>query len=117
MIKLKHIINGTVVSDIDMAAGEFTIGRDHGNSLQLDEGGVSGEHAVIKFEANPYLPEMFDITIRDLDSTNGTYVNSTSVKEQKISHGDLIRVGTYEYKVFDDESVVGTQTEYHLPGE
>jgi hypothetical protein len=44
-------------------------------------------------------------------------VNNTSVKEQKIGHGDFIRVGTYEYKVFDDQSVVGTQTEYHLPEE
>ncbi len=115
MIKLKHIINGTVVSDIDITEGEFSIGRNHGNSLQLDEGGVSGEHAVITLVADADLPEMFDITIRDLGSTNGTYVNSNPVKQQKIHHGDFIRVGTYEYRVFDDQSVVGTQTEYHLP--
>jgi pSer/pThr/pTyr-binding forkhead associated (FHA) protein len=117
LIKLKHIVNGTVVSDIDMAAGKFTIGRNHGNSLQLDEGGVSGEHAVITLVADADLPEMFAITIRDLDSTNGTFVNSAAVKEQKIHHGDFIRVGNYEYKVFDDQSVVGTQTEYHVPEE
>lgn len=115
MIKLKHIINGAVVSDIDLPEGNFTIGRNHGNSLQLDDGVVSGEHAAITLEASPYLPEAFDITIKDLGSTNGTFVNSASIKEQKIRHGDLIRIGTYEYKVFDDQSMDGTQTEYYVP--
>lgn len=100
------------MSDIDLPEGDFTIGRNHGNALQLDEGAVSGEHAVITLVANDFLPESFDISIKDLDSTNGTYVNSKSVKQQKIKHGDLIRIGTYQYKVFDDQSTVGTQTEY-----
>jgi pSer/pThr/pTyr-binding forkhead associated (FHA) protein len=61
---------------------------------------------------------MFDITIRDLNSTNGTYVNNKSVKEQKIENGDYIRFGTYEYKVFDDQSKYdGTQTEYYISEE
>lgn len=112
MIKLKHITHGTVVSEIDMGEGDFSIGRDHGNSLQLDDGAVSGKHALISLVANDYLPETFDISIRDLGSTNGTYVNNASVKHQQLKHGDLIRIGTFEYKLFDDQSHVGTQTEY-----
>lgn len=112
MIKLKHITHGTVVSEIDMGEGDFSIGRDHGNSLQLDDGAVSGKHALISLVTNDYLPETFDISIRDLGSTNGTYVNNTSVKHQQLKHGDLIRIGTFEYKLFDDQSHVGTQTEY-----
>lgn len=115
MIKLKHIVNGAVVSEIDMKAGEFTIGRNHGNSLQLDDGDVSGEHALLTFVPNNYLPEQLDITIRDLDSTNGTYVNNIRVKEKSIKHGDAIRICSYEYRVFDDQSNVGTQTEYSVP--
>ena len=115
MIKLKHIVHGAVVSEIDLTAGDFTIGRNHGNNLQLDEGGVSGEHAVITLKADQFLPEMYDITVRDLNSTNGTFVNNNSVKEQKLEHGDILRFGTYEYRVFDDQSEVGTQTEYHIP--
>ena len=112
MIKLKHIVNGAVVSEIDMSAGDFTIGRNHGNSLQLDDGDVSGEHALLTLVPNSYLPEQLDITIRDLDSTNGTYVNNISVKEKQIKHGDAIRICSYEYRVFDDQSNIGTQTEY-----
>ena len=112
MIKLKHIINGAVASEIDMSEGDFSIGRDHGNSLQLDDGAVSGKHAVISLVANAYLPETFDISISDMDSTNGTYVNSFTVSQQHHKHGEVIRIGTYEYKLYDDQSHVGTQTEY-----
>ena len=112
MIKLKHIINGAVVSEIDMAAGDFTIGRDHGNSLQLDDGVVSSEHAMITLVANEFLPDTFEVTIRDLGSTNGTYVNGESIKQQVLKHGDYIRIGSYEYKLFDEHSNIGTQTEY-----
>lgn len=117
MIKLKHIINGAVASEIDLSAGEFTIGRNHGNSLQLDDGEVSGEHALIKLVPNNYLPQQLDITIYDLDSTNGTYVNNIPVKQKEIKHGDAIKICGYEYRVYDDQSNVGTQTEYALPYE
>lgn len=112
MIKLKHIVNGAVLSEIDLSAGNFTIGRNHGNSLQLDGGDVSGEHALLTLVPNNYLPEQLDITIRDLGSTNGTYVNNIAVKEKQIKHGDAIRICGYEYRVFDDQSNVGTRTEY-----
>jgi len=112
MIKLKHIVNGAVVSEIDMSAGDFTIGRNHGNSLQLNDSDVSGEHALLTLVPNSYLPQQLDITIRDLGSTNGTFVNNISVKEKQIKHGDAIRICDYEYRVFDDQSNVGTQTEY-----
>lgn len=116
MIKLKHIINGTVVSEIDLTEGEFTIGRNHGNDLQLDDGDVSGQHAVLTLTPNRYLPEQLDITLRDLGSTNGTYVNRMAIREKEIRHGDLIRICNYEYRVYSDESIVNTQTEY-LPQE
>ena len=117
MIKLKHIVNGAVVSEINLTAGEFKIGRNHGNNLQLDDGDVSGEHALLKLVANSFLPQQLDITIKDLGSTNGTYVNNLPVKEQSIKHGDSIKICDYEYRVFDDQSNVGTQTEYSLPDE
>ncbi len=112
MIKLKQIVNGAVVSEIDMTEGDFSIGRNHGNSLQLDDGDVSGEHAVLKLVPNSYLTEQLDVTVVDLGSTNGTYVNNIPVKEKQVKHGDAIRICGYEYRVFDDQSNVGTQTEY-----
>ena len=113
MIKLKHIVNGAIISEIDIMEGDFSIGRNHGNSLQLDSADVSGEHAVLKLVPNNFLPEQLDVSIRDLGSTNGTYVNNLSVQEKQIKHGDAIRICGYEYRVFDDQSVVATQTAYY----
>ncbi len=115
MIKLKQLVNGTVVSEIDVSEGDFTIGRNSGNSLQLEDGVVSGEHAVLKLEPSSYVPEWFDISIRDLGSTNGTYVNNTAIKEHELKHGDVIRIGAYEFKVFDNRSTDSTQTAFYVP--
>lgn len=117
MIKLKHIVNDVVVNEYDMGEGRFTIGRSKKNSLQLDDGMVSGEHAVLRIVPNEYMPEMFDVTVRDLGSTNGTYVNNISVQELKIKHGDTIRIGNSEFRLFDENSAVGTQTEFYVPDE
>jgi len=117
LVKLKHIINDVVVNEYDMVEGSFTIGRIQSNGLQLDDGMVGGEDAVVRFVPNEYMPETFDVTVRDLGSTNGTYVNNTSVQELKIKHGDTIRMGNNEFRLFDEGSAVGTQTEFYVPEE
>lgn len=116
MLKLKHIVNSVVVSEHTLAPGKFTIGRNSGNSLQLDDGVVSGLHAVLTITANEYMPEALDISVKDLNSTNGVYVNNIKVKERKLNHDDVVRIGSHEFKVFDDaQSNMGTQTEYYVP--
>ena len=114
-MKLKHIVKAVVLGDIELQAGDFTIGRNEGNNLQLNEGVVSGTHAVLTLTPNEYLPEMLDVSIKDLNSTNGTYVNSEKVTAVKLKAGDVIRIGNSEFKLFDENSDSGTQTEYHVP--
>ena len=109
-------MNSVVVSEIVLHEGDFTIGRNAGNSLQLEDGVVSGDHAVLTITPNKYLPEIFDANIKDLNSTNGVYVNSKKVKEQKLKHDDVIRIGSHEFKVFDEAQFnASTQTEYYVP--
>jgi pSer/pThr/pTyr-binding forkhead associated (FHA) protein len=117
LIKLKHIINGIVMTEIDLDEGDYSIGRAKGNSLQIDDGVVSGQHAVINMRRSQYMETIFDISIKDLGSTNGTYVNNTSIKEQRLKHGDQIRIGTHEFKILDDQAGYGTQTEFYVPDE
>ncbi len=115
MFRLKHIINTVVVSDIELNPGELSIGRNHGNSLQLDDGVVSGQHACLSVVENEYMPEMLELTIRDLGSTNGTYVNGEKILSKRLNNQDVIRIGTNEFKVHDDSATTGTQTEYYVP--
>ena len=78
---------------------EFTIGRvSDGQTIMPDidltsyggyEGGVSRLHAVLKKSKD-------GVTIMDLGSSNGTYVNGTRLKpenESYLSHGSVISLG------------------------
>lgn len=115
MIKLNHILNGVVVSEIDMKEGDFNIGRSRTCDLQLDDGVVSGHHAVLHIRQSPYMAAIFDVFIKDLGSTNGTFVNGNKIKEVRLKHGDYIKIGTHEFKIYDDQAGDNTQTEFYVP--
>jgi pSer/pThr/pTyr-binding forkhead associated (FHA) protein len=69
------------------AGGVYVIGRD-GADIPLDDPKVSRKHA----EIGLYGPGAY--VLRDLASTNGTFLNGKLVSEKrKLSHWDAIRVG------------------------
>lgn len=69
------------------AGGVYVIGRE-GADIALDDRKISRKHAEIGlYGTGAYV-------LRDLASTNGTYVNGRRVSEKKqLQNGDLIRVG------------------------
>ena len=66
------------------------IGRDASCEICVDDPHVSRVHAVVAAVGN-------DIVIRDLESTNGVFVNGNKVKEHKLLDGDKVLVGTRLY--------------------
>jgi EAL domain-containing protein (putative c-di-GMP-specific phosphodiesterase class I) len=71
----------------------FTIGRTDASDLQVDSSRVSREHAVIVREGNAF-------RIRDLDSTNGTFVNGERIEEAVLGDGDLVVIADAEFTFF-----------------
>lgn len=67
----------------------FTIGRSKTADLQLETTRVSREHAVIERVDGVY-------RVRDLQSTNGTFVNSRRTSEATINDGDIVAVADCE---------------------
>lgn len=67
-----------------------TIGRDSGVDVVLADTGASRRHAEIRFTHDG--PRSI-ISVRDLDSTNGTYVNGDAVSTQQLQAGDRITIG------------------------
>jgi hypothetical protein len=63
-----------------------TIGREEGNSLQLNDERVSRYHLKIQEDQNK-------LVLTDLESTNGTKVNGESVQLWILRHGDVICLG------------------------
>ncbi|MDA1348405.1 MAG: FHA domain-containing protein [Chloroflexi bacterium] len=73
-------------TSIPIAGERLTLGRDDENDVVIRGSGVSRTHAEIVEGEQIYL-------VRDLGSTNGTFVNGDPVSERPLSHGDVIRLG------------------------
>ncbi|RMH41926.1 MAG: FHA domain-containing protein [Deltaproteobacteria bacterium] len=70
----------------DYEAAVLRIGARRGNDLQLSDPKVSGLHCEIRLDERGY-------RLRDLDSTNGTFVGGYRVNDIYISPGTVIQVG------------------------
>jgi len=68
------------------------IGRDKTSDLYVDNSDVSWRHCLLDIQAR-------GISILDLNSTNGTFVNGTLVRDAALNHGDRIELGPYLFTI------------------
>jgi hypothetical protein len=68
-----------------------TIGSISGNTIVLQEAGVSKRHAGIKIEEMRF-------ELADFGSTNGTFVNGAKITKQFLRDGDEVRIGEARMK-------------------
>jgi len=66
--------------------GELSIGRDKSNAVWAEDRVLSRRHCLIERGNGTF-------TLRDLHSSNGTYVNGLPVITRVLNHGDQIRAG------------------------
>ncbi|MCH2179005.1 MAG: FHA domain-containing protein [Mariniblastus sp.] len=64
----------------------ISIGREEGNSIQLNDERVSRFHLKIQQDHE-------ELVLTDLQSTNGTKVNNEEVQLRILRHGDMISLG------------------------
>ncbi|HEU5071693.1 MAG TPA: response regulator [Verrucomicrobiae bacterium] len=69
-----------------------TVGRSPGNALQLPEPSVSGQHAEFRWNGE-------ELLVRDMHSTNGTFIEGNRVSEGVLKPGNTIRVGEVELRL------------------
>jgi pSer/pThr/pTyr-binding forkhead associated (FHA) protein len=66
------------------------IGRDESADIVVDDAGVSRRHSEIRVTTDgPHLVT----SIRDLNSTNGTFVNGDRITSQRLEDGDRVTLG------------------------
>jgi signal transduction histidine kinase len=63
-----------------------TIGRGSNSTVQLHDTEVSRDHAELRRRGDAYF-------VRDLGSSNGTYVNREAIKEHELASGDQLQLG------------------------
>jgi len=75
----------------------MVIGRRDEIPLTLKDVKISREHAgVVAVDGG--------LALKDLDSTNGCFVNGTRVSQARLSHGDRVRLGNTTMLFLDEES-------------
>lgn len=82
-------------ADIPLDRDLIVVGRYHRCDVRLDSHRVSRHHCCLS-------PEGDEVAVRDLDSTNGTYVNGRRVQTGRLRPGDELKVGTFRYRLIPD---------------
>ncbi len=76
--------------------GTCNFGRAEGCTIVLASEKVSKRHCEFVLSEREFF-------VRDLGSSNGTFVNGEPVKEVRLNKGDHIQIGDYVFEVFDKE--------------
>lgn len=73
-----------------IGSGSHRVGRADGNHLRLPDGSVSSAHCEVCLDNTGRL------LVRDLNSTNGTYIENQRVREALVLPGQRLRLGSLE---------------------
>ena len=71
---------------IKVEGARFGLGRHPDNPACVDDDGISRFHAEISVDGNKYW-------VKDLDSSNGTYINGRRITSCELNNGDTLNLG------------------------
>ncbi len=97
MAFLKIVSGEAEGARIEIDQDEISIGRAPDNMLTIPSTAASSRHCQITRDGRAY-------TVKDLNSTNGTSLNGTLVREARLKPEDVITVGGIEI-LFDGDDV------------
>ena len=99
MAKLVILTQGLSGRAHELNVDRTTIGRVEDNMFQIAETSVSSHHCEVLLRGN-------DVVIKDLNSTNGTFINDQPVTESVLKPGQTLRLGTVELKLETDAAAL-----------
>jgi hypothetical protein len=108
MAKLVILNQGMTGRMLELTVERSTVGRVEENTFQISDASVSSRHAEILLRGS-------DIVIRDLNSTNGTFINNEKVSEATLKPGQTLRFGQVEIKIDDGKPVGGPVAPSYAP--
>lgn len=92
-VNLKVLVGGNSGKLIPVPVPRFLIGRSEECHLRPKSDAISRNHCAILVHDD-------QITIRDLNSRNGTYINDQRVEGDRVlNSGDKLRIGKLEFEV------------------
>ncbi|HTB62961.1 MAG TPA: FHA domain-containing protein, partial [Opitutales bacterium] len=92
MAKLVILTQGMTGRAHELNVDRTTIGRVEDNTFQISDPSVSSHHCEVHLRGG-------EILIRDLNSTNGTFINEARITENVLKPGQTPRLGQIELKL------------------
>jgi pSer/pThr/pTyr-binding forkhead associated (FHA) protein len=81
----------------ELKVDKTTIGRVEDNTFQIAESSVSSHHCEVLLRGS-------DVIIKDLNSTNGTFINGEKISESVLKAGQTLKLGQIELRLETGET-------------
>lgn len=101
MARLVLLSEGLTGRTFELKVEKTTVGRVEDNTFQIPETSVSSHHAEILLRGS-------EVVIKDLNSTNGTFINGEKVSESVLKPGQILRLGMIEMRLETGEGAPPT---------
>jgi type II secretory pathway predicted ATPase ExeA len=89
LARLEVLFQDQLVGEYRLGAGKTIIGRTADNDVQIQSRFVSRHHAQV-------VSDQTGSIVEDLNSTNGVFIRSQRIKQQKLADGDIIQIGEHK---------------------
>src|SRR5512142_3406962 len=97
MARIVLLSEGLTGRTYELKAEKTTVGRLPDNAFSIPEASVSSHHAELHLRG----PE---VLVKDLNSTNGTFINGERVNEATLKPGQILRLGMVEMRLESGEA-------------
>lgn len=108
MAKLVVLSAGLNGRSHELNVDKTTIGRVDDNTFQVADPSVSSHHCEVLLRGT-------DVVVRDLNSTNGTFINGEKVSESVLKMGQTLRLGQIELQLWAEGMPMPTATANSAP--
>ena len=102
MALLIQMVDGVASSRFPIEKSELQIGRSPESDIYIDDIEVSTKHAIVEIVDRDEGVNEKEFYIKDLGSTNNTYVNDKKIKSHKLAHNDVVRIGLNYFKFVNE---------------
>ncbi|HEY0552244.1 MAG TPA: FHA domain-containing protein [Verrucomicrobiae bacterium] len=97
MPRLVVLSEGLTGRSHELKAERTTVGRVEDNTFQIPDSSVSSHHCEVLLKGS-------DVVIRDLSSTNGTFINGQQITEAVLKPSQILRLGQVEVRLEGDQT-------------
>ena len=92
MARLVLLSEGLTGRTYELKVEKSTVGRVADNTLEIPEPSISSHHCELVLKGS-------EVLVKDLNSTNGTFINGEKISEGVLKSGNILRLGLVDMRL------------------